>query len=134
MTTEKAHEDDGPTAILLIAHGSRRAAANDDLVALATRLADARVAPIVEASFLEIAEPSIAVAGDACVTRGAQRVLMLPFFLSMGIHLTRDLRNARQALAARHPGVSFLLGPPLGPHELLDKLVIERIAQTSRGD
>jgi sirohydrochlorin ferrochelatase len=131
MTTDLPHEGEPATAVLLIAHGSRRDEANQDLFDLAGRLAKAGVAPIVEASFLEIAEPSITAAGARCIARGARRVLMIPFFLSMGVHLTRDLRQARDALAGAHRGATFHLAPPLGPHALLDQLVIERIHEVS---
>lgn len=119
------------TAILLIAHGSRHAAANDDLHALAARLAAGADYPIVEPCFLELAEPDIAGGADRCVARGATRVLMIPYFLSAGIHLRRDLTAARDALDGRHPGVAFVLGPPLGPDPRLDQLVMERIRQTA---
>lgn len=118
------------TAILLIAHGSRRAEANDDLFALAARVAATGLAPIVEPAFLELAEPDIAKAGARCVELGASRVLMMPVFLSMGVHLTRDLVQARDDLAQRHPGVTFHLGSSLGPHPLLDQLLLERIRET----
>jgi sirohydrochlorin ferrochelatase len=56
-------------------------------------------------------------------------VLMVPYFLSAGVHLRRDLTAARDELQARHPGVAFRLGPPLGPHPLLDSLVEARIKE-----
>src|SRR5512135_793374 len=118
------------TAILLIAHGSRHAPANDDLNRLADRFAERGDYPIVEACFLELAEPDIATGGDRCVARGARRVLMVPYFLSAGVHLIRDLAAARDALRRRHPQVEFRLGAPLGPHPLLDDLVSQRIRQT----
>jgi sirohydrochlorin ferrochelatase len=121
-----------PTAVLLIAHGSRQAAANDDLHQLADRLAGEGPYPIVVASFLELAEPGIAAGGDRCVERGARLVLMVPYFLSAGVHLTRDLTAARDDLAARHPGVEFCLGAALGPDPLLDRLVRERIRGAER--
>ena len=123
------------TAVLLIAHGSREPSANDDLHALADRLADSGEHPIVVACFLELAEPDIPTGGERCVAQGATRVLMVPYFLSAGVHLRRDLTAARDELQARHPGVAFLLGPPLGPHPLLDSLVaarIEELDQVSR--
>jgi sirohydrochlorin ferrochelatase len=120
----------GLTAVLLIAHGSRYAQANDDLFQLAARLAATGDSPIVEASFLELADPDIPGGAARCVKRGALRVLMIPYFLSQGMHLTRDLTNARAALSQRHPGVEFRLGAPLGPDPLLDRLVRERIRQT----
>ncbi len=118
------------TAVLLIAHGSRHAPANDDLHHLADRLASRGDYPIVEPAFLELAEPDIATAGALCVQRGAHRVLMIPYFLAAGVHLTRDLTAARDELRRLHPGVAFLLGPALGPHPLLDQLVAERVRQT----
>lgn len=118
------------TAVLLIAHGSRHARANEDLIELAVRLRAAGF-DIVEACFLELAEPDIPTGGDRCVGQGARRVLMIPYFLSMGVHLVRDLAGAREELAARHPGVEFVLGRPLGPDPLLDRLVGERIREAS---
>lgn len=126
-------QTDPVTAVLLIAHGSRHEPANADLRRLAERMAEQGGYPIVEAGFLELTEPEIPEAGDRCVARGATRVLMVPYFLSMGVHLLRDLTAAREDLAARHPQVVFLLGPPLGPDPLLDRLVADRVARLDRG-
>jgi sirohydrochlorin ferrochelatase len=124
------HPENERTAVLLIAHGSRHAPANDDLHQLAARFAARGDYPIVEPCFLELAEPDIAGGGDRCVARGASRVLMVPYFLSAGVHLLRDLAAARDELRRRHPLVEFRLGPALGPHPLLDDLIAERIRQT----
>ncbi len=119
----------GRTAVLLIAHGSRHAPANDDLHQLAARFSGRGDYPIVEPCFLELAAPDIQAGGDRCVARGASRVLMVPYFLSAGVHLLRDLAIARDDLHRRHPEVEFRLGPALGPHPLLEQLVAERIRQ-----
>jgi sirohydrochlorin ferrochelatase len=122
-------ESRATTAVLLIAHGSRHQGANDDLIELAARLAATGEHAIVEGCFLELAEPDIATGGSRCVARGATQVLMIPYFLSAGVHLLRDLTAARDELSRRHTDVEFLLGSPLGPHPLLDALVGERIRQ-----
>ncbi len=122
------------TAVLLIAHGSRQSSANDDLHELAARLSATGVHPIVEACFLELAEPDIPSGGARCVARGATRVLMVPYFLSAGVHLRRDLTRARDELSGLHPGVEFRLGSPLGPHHLLDSLVVARIRELEDRD
>jgi len=117
------------TAILLIAHGSRHEPANADLRRMAADLAESGDYPIVEPAFLELAEPDIPTAGLRCVSRGASRVLLVPYFLSAGVHLIRDLTAARDTLSACHPGVAFLLGAPLGPHSLLQDLVMQRVRE-----
>lgn len=117
------------TAILLIAHGSRHEPANDDLRRMAVAMSEDGAYPIVEAAFLELAEPDIPAGGATCVARGAGRVLMMPYFLAAGVHLVRDLTAARDRLAADHPGVEFVLGASLGPHPLLQQLVEERVRE-----
>ncbi len=122
------------TAVLLIAHGSRHDPANEDLRRMASRLAERGDYRIVEPAFLELAGPDIAAGGDRCVDRGAARVLMVPYFLSAGVHLIRDLTAARDALSRRHPAVEFRLGPPLGPDPLLERLVADRARQLDSGE
>jgi sirohydrochlorin ferrochelatase len=118
---------DVTTALLLIAHGSRQPEANADLHRLADELrATGRYADVV-AAFLELAEPDIDAGGAACVAAGAGRVVLMPYFLSAGVHVRRDLTAARDRLAARHPGVEFKLAEPLGPHPLLTDIVVQRV-------
>ena len=115
------------TAVLLIAHGSRRAEANEDLVRLRELIGRRRHYRVVEVSYLEIAEPTIDQGAARCVARGAQQVLMLPWFLSAGAHVVEDLERHRRTAAAAHPGVDFVLCPPLGLHPLLVDVVLARL-------
>lgn len=123
---------DPQTAVLLIAHGSRRAAANEDLVQLAQLVAERGRYLIVEVSYLEITEPTIAAGGRSCVERGARRVLMLPYFLSAGVHVVNDLESQRTALAAGFPQTEFVMCPHLGLHPLMAEIVLERLGEGSR--
>ncbi len=114
------------TAILLIAHGSRVEAANADLRALAAMIAVRRPECIVEHAYLELAEPSIPAGLQTCLERGAEEVRMLPWFLSAGSHVTRDLDGDRLRFELAHPGVRCVLCPPLGLHPLMIELVLAR--------
>src|SRR5579863_2936999 len=115
------------TAVLLIAHGSRRPEANDDLLRLAEILRGKQVYSIVETAYLELAEPGIAAAAEKCVAQGAVRVKMLPYFLSAGAHVTEDLERHRRELASRFSHVMFELCPPLGLHPLMVDIVLDRL-------
>ncbi|HLJ91627.1 MAG TPA: CbiX/SirB N-terminal domain-containing protein [Gemmataceae bacterium] len=114
------------TALLLIAHGSREENANADLYEMVEHLRKQKRYAIVEASFLELAQPDIAEGGKRCVERGAERVILLPYFLSAGVHVTRDLTQACRTMAAQHPGIAFRLAEPLGRHPLLLQIITER--------
>jgi len=117
------------TAVLLIAHGSRRAEANQDLLEVAQRLRDTSEYDIVIASYLELADPSIPAGAAECVEAGADNILMMPYFLSAGSHVMRDLQRFRDELRERFPGQHFTLCPPLGLHPLMLKVVQDRLSE-----
>lgn len=114
------------SALLLIAHGSRRAEANADLEYVADAMRSRGRYDFVQVAYLELAEPNIPDAGAICVHRGATRVTMLPYFLSPGVHVRRDLETFRNELAVRFPSATFLLAEPLGRHPLLIEIVDQR--------
>jgi sirohydrochlorin ferrochelatase len=120
------------TALLLIAHGSREDEANGDLFHAVGELRRRGAYPIVEASFLELAVPSIETGASRCLAQGAERIVLLPYFLSAGVHVRRDLSDVREQLAARHPGVDFRLAEPLGQHPLLLDVLAERAREAER--
>lgn len=130
----QAAEELGCRAVLLIAHGSRRAEANDELVAIAAALRDRGRFPFVQVAYLEMAAPTIAEGGAACVERGASEVILLPFFLSPGRHVADDLTAARDALAARFPHVRFRLAEPLGSHPLILQALEERATDARQSE
>lgn len=113
-------------ALLLIAHGSRRAEANADLEFMAAAMRDRGRYGFVQVAYLELTEPDIPTGAARCVEAGAHRVTMLPYFLSPGVHVRRDLENFRLELSARHPATRFLLAEPLGRHPLLVDIVETR--------
>ncbi len=80
-------------SLLIVAHGSRRAASNEEVITLASgleeRLRDQY--STVSVGFLELAEPSIPMALQACVNQGAATITVLPYFLSAGRHVFEDL-------------------------------------------
>jgi sirohydrochlorin ferrochelatase len=114
------------TALLLIAHGSRRPEANADLEFVAERVRERRQYPIVQTAFLELAEPGIDAGGALCVEGGATDVILLPYFLSPGKHVVEDLSAARDRLAALFPAVRFVLAEPLGRHPMLLEVIEDR--------
>lgn len=117
------------TAILLVAHGSRRQAANQDLVQLADMLAQQVQDEIIEIGYLELTEPTIPEGLEKCAARGASSVSILPYFLSAGSHVSQDLVAFRDDFIQRHPGIACHVCPPIGLHEKLIELMLLRLEQ-----
>lgn len=113
-------------ALLLVDHGSRRAEANALLAQIAALVAARRPSLIVEIAHMELAPPTVDEAFDACVSRGATEVVVMPYFLARGRHATEDIPALARAAAARHPHVALRIAEPLGVHALLAELVLAR--------
>jgi sirohydrochlorin ferrochelatase len=114
--------------LVIVDHGSRRAESNQVLEEVA-RLFGERFRQnydIVEPAHMEIAEPSIADAYDACVKRGATRILVVPFFLGPGKHWTQDIPGLAADAAKAHPGTRYHVTMPLGIDELILELLKKR--------
>jgi sirohydrochlorin cobaltochelatase len=112
------------TAMVLVAHGSRAAAANAAHQAVAERLASELDAS-VRAAYLELAEPSIGDAIDAAAADGATRIIVLPHFLYPGRHVAEDIPAIVTEAAARHPAVEVELTAPSGDDPAMVRLLAD---------
>jgi sirohydrochlorin ferrochelatase len=114
-------------AILLVDHGSRRPEANALLEALAERLRRRLPDRLVQVAHMELAQPSIEQGIDACATAGASEVVVHPYFLAPGSHTTQTIPERVEEAKRRHPGLRVRISEPLGLHEKLLDVVLQRI-------
>ncbi|MFQ5458318.1 MAG: sirohydrochlorin chelatase [Myxococcota bacterium] len=115
-------------AIILVDHGSKRPEANDIVRQVAALVQRALPDMHVCHAHMELASPSIGEAFDACVSRGAEEVVIHPYFLAPGNHGASDIPRLALAAAARHTGVRARVSEPLGVHEKIGEVIIERVA------
>ena len=117
------------TAILMMAHGSRIAEANDAARQVAKMVQELTGFEVVEVSFRELHEPNIQQGIDACVARGAKRILLMPYFLFMGAHVLHDLPEEISEAKKRYPELIMEMGGHLGAHRKLAEVESERITE-----
>jgi sirohydrochlorin ferrochelatase len=113
--------------VIVVDHGSRREESNRMLEQLVARFAEVSGYAIVEPAHMELVEPSIDTAFDRCVARGAERVLVAPYFLLPGKHWDRDIPALTAAAARRHPGVQYLIAAPVGLHPKMLEVLRARV-------
>src|ERR1700685_2163214 len=103
------------TGIVIVDHGSRRAESNQMLEQVAAMFGERfrERYGIVEPAHMELAEPSIATAYARCVERGANRVVVVPFFLGPGKHWTQDIPRLTAEAAEKFPGTQYHVAPTL---------------------
>ncbi len=118
------------TAVLMMAHGSRIAEANNAAREVAAMVKEMTGFEIVEVSFREMHAPNIQQGIDACVARGAGRILLMPYFLFPGAHVLHDLPEEIAEAKKRHPGLIMEMGGHLGAHRKLAEIETERIGES----
>ena len=118
-------------SIILIGHGSPKKDANN-LEFIATMLHSMLHAGCTEDcvtdSYLQFAKPDIMETIKARVEAGAKRIVLHPFFLNSGVHVTKDIPEMVDKAKKLFPGVEFISTEPLGIHEKLAQIVMERIS------
>ena len=102
-------------------HGSRRAAANEALEEFATLFRKTTTHEVVEVAHMELAEPTIAQAIERCSGRGCTHVVVLPYFLSRGRHVSEDIPQLVQQATDDIPDLSVEIADPIGAPSCLWK-------------
>lgn len=125
-------EKPGEIGLILVDHGSRFAAANEQLDAVAALYRRVSGRQIVEPAHMELAEPTIAQAFDACARQGAKLVVVHPYFLAPGRHSTTDIPRLTAAAAQAHPGVRYHVTAPLGLDEKITQVIEQRVGECAR--
>lgn len=118
------------TGLLILGHGSKLAEANDTLRRVAGSIKErASAYSNVVPAFLQMERPDFRAAVDALAADGVEDIVVMPYFLYPGAHVTRDLPAEIEAAKARHPGIRFAVTGNIGYHEKLIEIVLERIGQ-----
>ena len=114
------------TGIIVFAHGSRIEPANQAVRAVAAELARAGAYQHVAAAFLELGQPDLETAILDLSERGVRRIAILPYFLTLGMHLERDLPRIVERISNKHSELEISISPPLDGHPGLLQVLMDR--------
>lgn len=114
------------TGIILFAHGSRIESANESVRAAARELARAGSLEHVESAFLELGHPDLDGTVAQLVAQGIRRIIVIPYFLTLGTHLERDLPLIVERITNVHSGLEIEVTPPLEGHPALITVLLDR--------
>jgi sirohydrochlorin ferrochelatase len=115
------------TGIIVFAHGSRIEAANQAVRSAAADLARVGDCPIVEAAFLELGRPSLEEAADLLISRGVDRLVIIPYFLTPGTHLERDLPTLVARISNKNNSIQVHVTASLDGHPGLVRILADRV-------
>lgn len=122
--------------IILLGHGSRRGIDTDEGLKDAAGRLQERVAPDVRVRMagFEFTRPSIPETIDMLVAEGSRRMVIVPFFLFDGKHITVEIPEELDKIRARYPDVDLTYAKTLGVDMRLAEIVEERVQETGPCD
>jgi len=111
--------------LLLVAHGSRREASNDEVRRLAEKMqTQSQGFDKVGCAFLELATPLIPDGIRNAISEGATEVVVQPYFLSAGRHVVTDVPREVAVVQNEHPEITITIAPYLGMAEGISDLLL----------
>ena len=117
------------TGIIVFAHGSRIESANEAVRSVAAEFARAGGYGAVEAAFLELGHPSLEEAAELLSSRGIEHIVVIPYFLTLGLHLERDLPRLVSDISNKNSGLRITVTAPLDGHPGLVDILRARAAE-----
>ena len=119
-------------AYIVFAHGSSVESANDAVRAVSKQAAQLGTWRAFATAFLEGGKPPLADAVDELAARGESRFVIVPYFLTTGLHLQRDLPRLIEEIKLKHPALEFEVTPPLDGHPAMAAALVDRARLSSQ--
>lgn len=122
--------------LLLVGHGTVDAVGVAEFGAF-TRRVGRRLSEVgvdVDGGFIELSSPTVHDAWAALTARGHRTMAAVPLVLVAAGHAKGDIPAALEREVRRDPATDYLFGRPLGPHPVLQEILVARIGAALAGD
>lgn len=118
-------------AIILLGHGSRVPGAGKDMEKAAQMLEKKYQTGMVTYCNMSRLGPHFPETLKTCILKGATEVIVIPYFLNMGLHIRLDIPEMMKEEAEKYPGVRLIYGKHLGFDEAFVDILHKRIEQSA---
>ncbi|HUJ18638.1 MAG TPA: CbiX/SirB N-terminal domain-containing protein [Nitrospirota bacterium] len=112
-------------AVILLGHGSRNVDADGTIRRVASEVKGSGGFEIVAYAFLQYMKPGPDEVLEQCVKEGAEMIVVVPFFLQPGAHVTKDLPALIEKARMQYPDVGITVTELVGSHPLMTDIVLE---------
>lgn len=114
---------------MIIGHGSKLKGANstmDEVIKLVKKeLKLSAIAP----AYLQLCEPNLSESVANLARRGCKSIIVVPFFLFNGNHVSRDIPEVLKDEIAKYPEIKFTYTKNLSQDLRIGEIVIDRIKE-----
>jgi len=126
------------TGVIILAHGSRGERGSVEVAGTLRRLTEG-VKPLlppgveVIGAALQFNHPTLEEAAESLAAGGVERIVIMPYFLFPGRHITEHIPEIIEKLRSIYQGRQFIMAKPLGLEEHFITSVARRIVEAAPG-
>jgi sirohydrochlorin ferrochelatase len=113
------------TAVIILFHGSRAEGSDATVHRIIAEVRRRGQFGIVQEAFLQHATPGLRESIAFCIKQHAEKIVIVPFFLQLGTHVTADIPPLVDGIRHSHPEIEIMLTEPVGSHPLLVDAVLD---------
>jgi sirohydrochlorin ferrochelatase len=118
-------------AIILLGHGSRVPGGGRDMEKIVEILNKKYELDMIKFCYLSRLGPNFPEALATCVSQGAKKIIVIPYFLNKGLHILLDIPEMLQKEATKYPDVKVIYGKHFGYDDSFADIIYKRIMESS---
>lgn len=117
------------TGIIILGHGSLLKEANTAIIKAINKIKKEKGFNIVEPAYLQLCKPNLHTTVKKVIQKGCKKIIVVPFFLFKGNHVSRDIPMAIRKEAILHRDIEFVYAKSLGQDARISDIVLDRIRE-----
>lgn len=131
--TIKADKNSREVGVIILSHGSKLKSANNTMADIISTVKKESGLKNVLSAYLQFHHPDLAKTVKRLVVKRCKKIIIMPFFLFKGNHVSFDVPKAIKNEIEKYPRIKFIYAQNLGPDKRLSEIVIERIRKEIGG-
>lgn len=120
---------DKQTGVVVLGHGSRLEKANELIPRIIRDLKQTLGLSKIYPAYLQLAHPELGESLERLAKAGVGRIIIIPFFLFVGNHVSRDIPEIIEQEKKKYPDVSFIYTKNLGEDSRIADIVADKIME-----
>jgi sirohydrochlorin ferrochelatase len=118
------------TAVIILGHGSRGDGNDAAVKRIVAAIRESGAGDIVEYAYLQYVQPTPEEALDRCIQQGAKKIVIVPYFMQAGVHVTMDIPAFLEKAKKQYPTLDIRVTDFVGAHPLMEQIVADLIRKS----
>jgi sirohydrochlorin ferrochelatase len=115
------------TGVIILFHGSRAKGSDEAVRRIIGEVRRRGGYDVLEEAYLQHASPALGEAIESCIRQHAGKIVIVPFFMQFGAHVTKDVPPLVEKAKKQHPGIEIVVTDYVGAHPLMAKIVVDLV-------